>query len=84
MHAITAAGAVFTVGKTCAEKRLKCGCKPDKYYRTGENGMSWRGCDDGVDFGYKKSKKFMDIEDTGDITTKIRLHNNEAGRRVGS
>ena len=46
----------------------------------------WGGCGDNVEYGYKKSKEFMDIvprRRRGDIRTMILLHNNEAGRQVG-
>ncbi|XP_060587811.1 protein Wnt-6-like isoform X2 [Ruditapes philippinarum] len=80
VHAITAAGALFTIGKACAEERLKCGCKPDKHQSDGPKGALWIGCDDGVNYGYEKSKEFIDEVGGDDLNTKIRLHNQEAGR----
>nr|WCP86892.1 WNT 6a-1 [Cyprinus carpio] len=43
----------------------------------------WGGCGDDVDFGYEKSRQFMDTRQRkgrSDIRTLIDLHNNEAGR----
>ncbi|XP_078715291.1 protein Wnt-6 isoform X3 [Lampetra fluviatilis] len=43
----------------------------------------WGGCGDDVEFGYDKSRQFMDArrkKDGSDIKTLIDLHNNEAGR----
>ncbi|XP_053386229.1 protein Wnt-6-like isoform X2 [Mercenaria mercenaria] len=83
VYAITAAGAVFTVGKACAWGNLKrCKCDEHKEEWSSEQSWLWRGCNDGVNFGYLKSKEFMDTQGKTpvDMSTKIRLHNNEAGR----
>ncbi|XP_056314973.1 protein Wnt-6 [Danio aesculapii] len=45
----------------------------------------WGGCGDDVDFGYEKSRQFMDTRQRkgkSDIRSLIDLHNNEAGRVV--
>ncbi len=45
----------------------------------------WGGCGDDVDFGYEKSRQFMDTRQRkgrSDIRTLIDQHNNEAGRQV--
>lgn len=45
----------------------------------------WGGCGDDVEFGYEKSKQFMDAKrrrGKSDIRTLVDLHNNEAGRLV--
>lgn len=42
----------------------------------------WGGCGDNVNFGYRKSKDFMDApyRRRSDIKTLVKLHNNNAGR----
>ncbi|XP_063236262.1 protein Wnt-6-like isoform X1 [Bacillus rossius redtenbacheri] len=42
----------------------------------------WGGCGDNVNFGYRKSKDFMDApyRRNSDIKTQVRRHNNDAGR----
>ncbi|XP_021917624.1 protein Wnt-6-like [Zootermopsis nevadensis] len=42
----------------------------------------WGGCGDNVNFGYRKSKDFMDApyRRRSDIKTLVKLHNNDAGR----
>jgi wingless-type MMTV integration site family protein 6 len=44
----------------------------------------WGGCGDNVNFGYRKSKDFMDApyRRRSDIKTLVKLHNNNAGRLV--
>jgi wingless-type MMTV integration site family protein 6 len=46
----------------------------------------WGGCGDNVNFGYRKSKDFMDApyRRRSDIKTLVKLHNNNAGRLVSS
>jgi wingless-type MMTV integration site family protein 6 len=46
----------------------------------------WGGCGDNVNFGYRKSKDFMDApyRRRSDIKTLVKLHNNDAGRLVSS
>jgi wingless-type MMTV integration site family protein 6 len=46
----------------------------------------WGGCGDNVNFGYRKSKDFMDApyRRRSDIKTIVKLHNNDAGRLVSS
>lgn len=47
-----------------------------------ERDWKWGGCDDNVNFGYRKSKQFFDARyrNRSDIKTVLRLHNTEAGR----
>lgn len=49
-----------------------------------DGNWEWGGCDDNVNFGYRKSKDFLDAryKKRSDIKTLIKLHNNEAGRLV--
>lgn len=49
-----------------------------------EGNWEWGGCGDNVNYGYKKSKAFMDspYRKRSDIKTLVKLHNNDAGRLV--
>ncbi|XP_051986852.1 protein Wnt-6 [Xyrauchen texanus] len=56
---------------------------PNQVYPGRDRNWDWGGCGDDVDFGYEKSRQFMDIRQRkgkSDIKTLIDLHNNEAGR----
>lgn len=74
---------------------LQCGCEatrnrpPPKPLSSSSYGdgvkWEWGGCVDDVEFGYEKSKQFMDAKrrrGKSDIRALIDLHNNEAGRLV--
>lgn len=74
---------------------LQCGCEatrnrpPPKPLSPSAYGdgvkWEWGGCVDDVEFGYEKSKQFMDAKrrrGKSDIRALIDLHNNEAGRLV--
>ncbi|WAR10008.1 WNT6-like protein [Mya arenaria] len=84
VYAITAAGVVYTVTRACSRgSLLQCTCDNNVRDITSDGEWEWGGCHDDVDFGYMKSKEFMDDrrkKKKGDLRTKIRLHNNEAGR----
>ncbi|XP_049773438.1 protein Wnt-6-like [Schistocerca cancellata] len=47
-----------------------------------EGEWQWGGCGDNVNFGYRRSKDFMDApyRRRSDIKTLVKLHNNDAGR----
>ncbi|KAK3083226.1 hypothetical protein FSP39_017256 [Pinctada imbricata] len=86
VYAITAAGVVYAVTEACSMgKLLQCSCDNhiQDIRRDGE--WEWGGCGDNVNYGYLKSKEFMDARKRkrrGDLTTRIQLHNNEAGRQA--
>ena len=46
----------------------------------------WGGCGDNIQFGFRKSKEFLDsrLRKRSDIKTLLKLHNNNAGRLVNS
>ena len=87
VYSISAAGVVFAVTKACSRgSLLQCSCDNTARDISSDGEWVWGGCHDDVNFGYTKSREFMDArrkKRRGDVTTKIQLHNNEAGRLVG-
>ncbi|XP_046558337.1 protein Wnt-6-like [Haliotis rubra] len=87
VYAITAAGVVFAVTEACSTGRLlQCTCDNNIRDVATDGEWVWGGCGDNVEFGYQKSREFMDArrrkKRRGDVTTLIQLHNNEAGRQA--
>ncbi|XP_072289910.1 protein Wnt-8a-like [Eucyclogobius newberryi] len=82
VHAISAAGVMYTLTKNCSMGDFdNCGCDDSRIGQPGGKGWIWGGCSDNVDFGEKISKQFVDaLEDGHDSRAAVNLHNNEAGR----
>ncbi|TNN29634.1 Protein Wnt-8a [Liparis tanakae] len=78
VHAISAAGVMYTLTRNCSLGDLdNCGCDVSKNGKTG--------CSDNVDFGERISKQYVDAQETGqDSRAAVNLHNNAAGRLVRS
>ncbi|XP_067104296.1 protein Wnt-8a-like [Osmerus mordax] len=82
VHAIGAAGVMYTLIKNCSMGDFdNCGCDDSKTGKMGGKGWIWGGCSDNVEFGEKISKRFVDALENGhDSRAAVNLHNNEAGR----
>ncbi|XP_071502659.1 protein Wnt-6-like [Diadema antillarum] len=87
VNAITTAGVTFAITQACSMGNLlQCGCATLPIGRpegeVGGEDWEWGGCGDDVDFGYRKSKEFVDahMRRRSDIKTLVTLHNNEVGR----
>ena len=88
LYAITSAMAMYTITRNCAKSKIdNCGCGPKP--RDGSDGFEWGRCTEDVNFGYQKSKAFVDAAETRidghySALAKMNLHNNEAGRSVSN
>uniref|UniRef100_A0AAY4E8E1 Protein Wnt n=2 Tax=Denticeps clupeoides TaxID=299321 RepID=A0AAY4E8E1_9TELE len=82
VHAIRAAGIMYTLTRNCSLGELvNCGCDNSRNGKIGGRGWLWGGCSDDVDFGDRISKQYIDALETGqDSRAAVNLHNNEAGR----
>ncbi|XP_078287444.1 protein Wnt-6-like [Rhinoraja longicauda] len=97
VHAIASAGVAYAVTQACSTgELLQCGCEnelgrappppaqaPGSGSGRDPNPWQWGGYGDDAEFGYAKSKQFMDArkrKGQSDIKSLIDLHNNEAGR----
>ncbi|XP_016110151.1 protein Wnt-8a-like isoform X1 [Sinocyclocheilus grahami] len=82
VHAISAAGVMYTLTKNCSMGDFdNCGCDDSKIGKMGGRGWVWGGCSDNVDFGERIAKQFVDTLENGhDSRAAVNLHNNEAGR----
>ena len=86
VSAITAAGVTYAVAQACSlGSLLECSCQRiSRAHNTIGADFDWRGCSDNIDYGYRKSKEFMDerFRKRSDFKTLILAHNYEAGRLV--
>ncbi|VEL34204.1 unnamed protein product [Protopolystoma xenopodis] len=91
-HAISAAGVVHALARSCKEARLTaCGCsqagRPDQLHRD----WIWGGCGDNIAYAYRFAKTFIDVREKEKSYPRgspelarmlMNLHNNRAGRLV--
>ncbi|KAK4470766.1 hypothetical protein MN116_006289 [Schistosoma mekongi] len=89
-HAISAAGVVHALARSCKEARLySCGCskadRPDQLHRD----WIWGGCGDNIAYAYRFAKAFIDVREkeksyprhSSELARMLmNLHNNRAGR----
>uniref|UniRef100_A0A1I7XDF7 Protein Wnt n=1 Tax=Heterorhabditis bacteriophora TaxID=37862 RepID=A0A1I7XDF7_HETBA len=89
VHAVSAAGVAYRVTRDCARGlNERCGCDqsmmmPDVQSRS----YDYQGCSDNIQYGIAISREFVDAaEKNRNVTNRsvINLHNNRAGRQVGS
>ena len=84
MHAITSAGVVFEVTRSCSRGELRdCNCV--RKQGSTEKGFKWSGCSENVAYGMHFARTFIDSRETQqDPPALMNLHNNKVGRRVSS
>ncbi|KAH9524028.1 Protein Wnt-9a [Bulinus truncatus] len=82
MFAISSAGLVHEVSRSCAEGSLdRCTCDETEHLHNRETWL-WGGCGDNIKFGLKFTRKFLrrnSASSDKDIRAKVDDHNNEAG-----
>lgn len=85
--AIRSAAITFTVTQSCSHGNLS-GCSCDKTKPEGtltSEGWRWGGCSADIEHGLRFSRQFVDARETDrDARSLMNLHNNRAGRKVGS
>ena len=96
VNAITAAGVTYSITKACTMgDLLDCSCDKRKWRKNskrdkmkgvapGEGEWQWGGCGDNINYGFRRSKDFMDARyrRKSDMKTLVKLHNYNAGRLV--
>ena len=96
IHAITSAGAMYSVIFNCSHGQLEnCRCQPKNRQKVrskpNENVENWHwgGCSDNIAFGDLVARHFIDsLEgkrgDATDDRRMLNLHNNKLGRKVSN
>lgn len=91
-HAVSAAGVVHAISRSCREGELsRCGCSNDPRPENLHRDWIWGGCGDNIAWGYKFAKSFVDVREKDKNHPRhsselgrmlMNLHNNEGGRKV--
>lgn len=83
MYAISTAGVVHEVTRSCTHGELKeCSCDNRRSGRS-RKGFEWGGCSDNIVYGLNFAKAFVDAREVErDARALVNLHNNYVGRRV--
>ena len=91
-HAISAAGVVHSISRSCREGDLaSCGCSRAMRPKDLNRDFIWGGCGDNIEYGYRFARAFVDVREreknhprhSDELARMLmNLHNNEAGRRV--
>ncbi|XP_022104021.1 protein Wnt-16-like [Acanthaster planci] len=92
VYAITSAGVVHAVTKTCSLGNLTdCSCDESRNGMVNAEGWQWGGCSDNLDYGIHIGRQFVDAgevrrdEEEGKssrVRGAMNLHNNEVGRQM--
>ncbi|XP_038054431.1 protein Wnt-16-like [Patiria miniata] len=93
VYAITSAGVVHAVTKTCSLGNLTdCSCDDSRNGLVNSEGWQWGGCSDNLDYGITVGRQFVDAaevrkgeEEEGKanrVRSAMNLHNNEVGRQA--
>lgn len=91
VHAITSAGVVHAVSKSCSRGNLtECTCNSKNKKTSHPRGWEEAGCSDNVKYAIWLSQTFVDAPDKNDRRARslsrgralMNLHNNQAGRQV--
>ena len=85
VSAITSAGITYAIAQACSlGQLLECSChRVQKSHNSIHGDFDWRGCSDNVEFGYRKSRDFLDMKlRNRDVRSLSLKHNYEAGRLV--
>ncbi|CAG5125417.1 unnamed protein product, partial [Candidula unifasciata] len=90
-HAISSAGVVYAVSRSCREGDLStCGCSRAKRPKDLHRDWIWGGCGDNIEYGYRFARAFIDVREKERNHPRhstelgrmlMNLHNNEAGRK---
>eukprot|EP00794_Sanderia_malayensis_P007384 gene7384-8203_t len=83
-HAISSAGVVHEVTRSCSRGELGEECSCDKRSSgTYAQGFIWDRCNDNIKFGTQFSRAFLDAREVvNDARALLNKHNNEAGRQA--
>ncbi|KAK3734439.1 hypothetical protein RRG08_029114 [Elysia crispata] len=91
-HAISAAGVVHAISRSCREGDLhSCHCSRAQRPRNLDEEWIWGGCGDNIEYGYRFAKAFVDVREQEKTHPRhspelarmlMNKHNNEGGRKA--